>query len=142
MKAVPFSLRFLSIKVINKKMKSKRILIADDEPYILRSLSFVLKREGFTVEVARDGEETLKKVEEFKPKILFLDIMMPKKDGYQICKYLKNNHNTKDIYIIMFTAMGQVTDKKKGIESGADDYITKPFSPKEIISKVKNILES
>ncbi len=123
-------------------MENKKILVADDEPYILRSLSFVLKKEGFTVEVARDGEEALKKVEEFKPKILFLDIMMPKKDGYQICKYLKNNHNTKDIYIIMLTAMGQVIDKKKGIESGADDYITKPFSPREIISKVKNILES
>jgi len=123
-------------------MESKKILVADDEPYILRSLSFVLKREGFIVEVARDGEETLKKVEEFKPKILFLDIMMPKKDGYQICKYLKNNHDTKDIYIIMLTARGQVIDKKKGIESGADDYITKPFSPREIISKVKNILES
>jgi DNA-binding response OmpR family regulator len=123
-------------------MESKKILVADDEPYILRSLSFVLKREGFTVEVARDGEETLKKVEEFKPKILFLDIMMPKKDGYQICKYLKNNHDTKDIYIIMLTARGQVIDKKKGIELGADDYITKPFSPREIVSKVKNILES
>jgi two-component system alkaline phosphatase synthesis response regulator PhoP len=123
-------------------MENKKILVADDEPYILRSLSFVLKREGFIVEVARDGEETLKKVEEFKPKILFLDIMMPKKDGYQICKYLKNNHDTKDIYIIMLTARGQIIDKKKGIESGADDYITKPFSPREIVSKVKNILES
>ena len=67
---------------------------------------------------------------------------MPKKDGYQICKYLKNNHDTKDIYIIMLTARGQIIDKKKGIESGADDYITKPFSPREIVSKVKNILES
>jgi DNA-binding response OmpR family regulator len=123
-------------------MKNKKILIADDEPYILRSLSFVLKKEGFDIDTAADGEETLEKIEQFKPKILFLDIMMPKKDGYEVCKYLKSNDATRDIYIIMLTARGQIIDKKKGIESGADEYITKPFSPREIVSKVKNILES
>jgi DNA-binding response OmpR family regulator len=123
-------------------MKNKKILIADDEPYILRSLSFVLKKEGFDVDTAEDGEETLEKVEQFKPKILFLDIMMPEKDGYEVCKYLKSNDATRDIYIIMLTARGQIIDEKKGMESGADEYITKPFSPREIVSKVKNILES
>ncbi|MDD3628462.1 MAG: response regulator [Candidatus Humimicrobiaceae bacterium] len=123
-------------------MKNKKILIADDEPYILRSLSFVLKKEGFDVDTAKDGKETLEKVSRFKPKILFLDVMMPEKDGYQICKQLKSNDATRDIYIIMLTARGQIIDKKKGIESGADEYITKPFSPREIVSKVRSILES
>ena len=67
---------------------------------------------------------------------------MPEKDGYQICKQLKSNDATRDIYIIMLTARGQIIDKKKGIESGADEYITKPFSPREIVSKVRSILES
>ena len=120
-------------------MENKKILVADDEPYILRSLSFVLKKEGFTVEVARDGEEALKKVEEFKPKILFLDIMMPKKDGYQICKYLKNNHNTKDIYIIMLTAKSQDADKEKGLRAGANEYLTKPFSPVKMLQRLEEI---
>ena len=123
-------------------MENKKILVADDEPYILRSLSFVLKKEGFDVDTAKDGKETLEKVSRFKPKILFLDVMMPEKDGYQICKQLKSNDATRDIYIIMLTARGQIIDKKKGIESGADEYITKPFSPREIVSKVRSILES
>jgi DNA-binding response OmpR family regulator len=123
-------------------MKNKKILIADDEPYILRSLSFVLKKEGFDVDTATNGDEVLEKVSRFKPKILFLDVMMPEKDGYEVCKQLKSNDATRDIYIIMLTARGQIIDKKKGMESGADEYITKPFSPRQIVSKVKNILKS
>ena len=122
-------------------MPNKKILIADDEPYILRSLSFVLKKEGFDIETARNGEEALEKAQQFNPKILFLDVMMPKKDGYEVCIKLKSNPETKDIYIIMLTAKGQIIDKEKGLITGADEYITKPFSPREIVNKVKKIIE-
>lgn len=123
-------------------MTNKKILIADDEPYILRSLSFVLKKEGFDVEIACNGEEALEKAQQSNPKILFLDVMMPIKDGYKVCKKLKSNPETKDIYIIMLTAKGQIIDKEKGLAIGADEYITKPFAPREIVNKVKKIMES
>lgn len=123
-------------------MTNKKILIADDEPYILRSLSFVLKKEGFDVEIACNGEEALEKTQQFNPKILFLDVMMPIKDGYKVCKKLKSNPETKDIYIIMLTAKGQIIDREKGLTIGADEYITKPFAPREIVNKVKKIMES
>jgi len=123
-------------------MPNKKILIADDEPYILRSLSFVLKKEGFDIETASNGEEALEKAQQFNPKILFLDVMMPKKDGYEVCNELKSNPETKDIYIIILTAKGQIIDKEKGLTTGADEYITKPFSPLEIVNKVKKIMES
>lgn len=123
-------------------MPNKKILIADDEPYILRSLSFVLKKEGFDIETACNGEEALEKAQQFNPKILFLDVMMPKKDGYEVCNKLKSDPETKDIYIIILTAKGQIIDKEKGLTTGADEYITKPFSPREIVNKVKKIMES
>jgi DNA-binding response OmpR family regulator len=122
-------------------MPNKKILIADDEPYILRSLSFVLKKEGFDIETACNGEEALEKAQQFNPKILFLDVMMPKKDGYEVCIKLKSNPETENIYIIMLTAKGQIIDKEKGLITGADEYITKPFSPREIVNKVKKIIE-
>lgn len=121
---------------------NRRILIADDEPYILRSLSFVLQKEGFEIETACDGVETLEKARQFRPKILFLDIMMSLEDGYEVCEELKSAPDTKDIYVIMLTAKGQIIDKKRGLEVGADEYITKPFSPREIVNKVKEIIGS
>ena len=123
-------------------MPNKKILVADDEPYILRSLSFVLKKEGFDIETACNGEEALEKAQQINPKILFLDVMMPKKDGYEVCNELKSNFETKDIHIIMLTAKGQIIDKEKGLTTGADEYITKPFSPREIVNKVKKIMGS
>ena len=123
-------------------MPNRKILIADDEPYILRSLSFALKKEGFDIIIAYNGEEALEKARQFNPKILFLDVMMPKKNGYEVCNKLKFNPQTKDIYIIILTAKGQILDKEKGLTTGADEYITKPFSPREIVNKVKKIMES
>ena len=123
-------------------MPNRKILIADDEPYILRSLSFALKKEGFDIIIAYNGEEALEKARQFNPKILFLDVMMPKKNGYEVCNKLKSNPQTKDIYIIILTAKGQILDKEKGLTTGANEYITKPFSPREIVNKVKKIMES
>jgi DNA-binding response OmpR family regulator len=119
-----------------------RILIVDDEPYITRALSFVFEKEeyGFEVEVASDGEEALRCIEKRKPDILFLDIMLPKLDGYEVTRKLKENPKTKDIYIILLTARGGNEDQKKGLRLGADAYITKPFSPSALVKKAQEVL--
>lgn len=117
------------------------ILVVDDDPYILRSLSFVFRKEGFEVEVALNGEEALKKAREFKPKIIFLDLMMPKVNGFDVCKAIKSDKELKDCYVIILTAKGQEVDKERGLDAGTNDFITKPFSPKEMVAKVKSVLK-
>lgn len=119
-----------------------QILIVDDDPYIQRALSFVLRKEGFEVETASDGQEALNKAREFKPKIVFLDLMIPKKNGFDTCRTIKSDSELKDTYIIILTAKGQEVDKERGLREGADEYMTKPFSPKEIVTKVKSIFEN
>jgi two-component system alkaline phosphatase synthesis response regulator PhoP len=116
------------------------ILVVDDEPYILRSLSFVFKSEGFEVEVASDGEEGMKKARELKPKIIFLDLMMPKLNGFNACRTIKSDETLKDSYVIILTGKGQEVDKQRGYREGADEFVTKPFSPKEMVAKVRTIL--
>jgi len=116
------------------------ILVADDEPYILRSLSFVLKKEGYSCETARDGEEALEKVRRLQPKIVFLDIMMPKQTGFEVCRTLKADPAFRATRIIMLTAKGQQHDIDEARSSGADDYITKPFSPRKVLDKLASVL--
>ncbi len=116
------------------------ILIIDDEPYIQRSLEFVLRKEGFEVDVASDGKEGLKKTRELTPKMIYLDLMMPGINGIEVCKTIKSDEKLKDIYVIILTAKGQDVDKDSGIAAGADEFMTKPFSPKEVIEKTKTIL--
>jgi DNA-binding response OmpR family regulator len=118
------------------------ILVVDDDPYIQRSLSFVLKKEKFEVEVATNGEEALNKAMELRPKIIILDLMMPKLNGFAACRAIKSNQGTKSSYVIILTAKGQEVDKEMGLKEGADEFMTKPFSPKEIVAKVRNILET
>lgn len=120
---------------------SHKILVVDDEPYVVRALSFILKKEGYKVVTAVDGEQALKCVEEDKPDLIFLDIMMPKIDGYEVTQKLKSNEATKNIHIILLTAKGQEEDHKKGLELGADDYITKPFSPTGLTKKLGEIFQ-
>ncbi len=122
-------------------MRNIQILIADDEPYVTRSLSYVFQREGLTFETAADGEEAIAKAQTLRPKILFLDIMMPKKTGHDVCAQLKSNPQCQSIHIIMLTAKGQEEDKTKSLSMGADEYIAKPFSPQFIVKHVKEILE-
>jgi DNA-binding response OmpR family regulator len=117
------------------------ILIADDEPYVQRSLEFVLKKEGFEVVTAVNGEDALRKIREFKPKIVFLDLMMPKMNGVEACKEIKSDPSLRNIYVIILTAKGQEADRDMGLRAGADNYITKPFSPKEIVQMVRDIFE-
>lgn len=112
----------------------EKILVVDDEQPIADILDFNLKKEGFQVEVAYDGEEALKKVEEFEPDLVLLDIMLPQKDGMEVCREIRKNH---DMPIIMLTAKDAEIDKVLGLELGADDYVTKPFSTRELIARVK-----
>ena len=129
-----------STKKEEKQLEEKKILIVDDEPFILKSLSFVLKREGFQVDSATNGLEAIEKIKESKPDIVFLDIMMPKKNGMEVCEWIRNDPGYKDIYIIILTAKGQETDREKGFSFGADEYMTKPFSPSSVVKRIREII--
>ncbi len=122
-------------------MDQRKILIADDNENIREALTYLLEDEGYKLALARDGADTLRKVREFLPDILFLDIMMPEMNGYEVCRAIKNDPKLRNIYVIMLTAKGQVAEQERGKEVGADEYIVKPFSPMEILSKIKNILD-
>ena len=120
-------------------MKHKKILIADDNKNIREALTYLLEDAGYTVSLAKDGAEALRKVREVSPDILFLDIMMPEINGYDVCRAIKNDPDLK-IYVIMLTAKGQADEQERGKAVGADEYVVKPFSPMEILSKIINIL--
>ena len=121
-------------------MKSKKVLVVDDEPYILRSLRMILEMEGYQVDTASDGLEALKKVSENKPHLILLDIMMPNMDGYEVAKRLKGDSATSDIFILTLTAKGQEKDKMRSVSLGVDEHLTKPFSPNKLLERVKEIL--
>jgi len=117
----------------------KRILIADDEPDILEIIKYNLQINGYGVETAKDGDEAFKKAKEFKPDLIILDIMMPKKNGIEVCKILRSQPEFNETVIIFLTALNDELSHVKGLEYGADDFITKPVSPNIIISKVNAI---
>jgi DNA-binding response OmpR family regulator len=119
---------------------SHRILIADDEPNIVISLEYLLKKEGFEIAVATDGEAVLRLAGEFRPDLVLLDIMMPKKSGFEVCEALRADAAQAALKIIMLTAKGRETEVAKGLALGADAYITKPFSTKELIVQIKTLL--
>ena len=121
-------------------MPEKKILVVDDEPHVIRTLTFVLAKEGYEVSSAVDGEEAMAKVQESKPNLMFLDVMMPKKNGYEVCQDLKSDANFSDIHIVMLSAKGQEADKEKALNLGADEFMSKPFSPLGVIEKVKELL--
>jgi len=120
-------------------MKHKKILIVDDNENIREALTYLLEDEGHSVSVAKDGAEALRKVREVTPDILFLDIMMPEINGYDVCRTIKNDPDLKNIYVIMLTAKGQADEQERCKEIGADEYVVKPFSPMEIFAKISNI---
>lgn len=115
----------------------ERIVVADDEQDIVKTIAYALQREGYTVETAFDGEEALDKISAFHPQLVILDVMMPKKNGFDVCKELQNR---KELGIILLTAKDDWMDKVLGLELGADDYVTKPFNIRELLSRVKAIL--
>jgi two-component system alkaline phosphatase synthesis response regulator PhoP len=117
----------------------KRVLIADDEPDILEIIKYNLQINGYIVEIAKDGDEAIKKAKEYKPDLIILDIMMPKKNGIEVCKILRSQPEFNDTVIIFLTALNDELSHVKGLEFGADDFISKPVSPNIIISKVNAI---
>jgi DNA-binding response OmpR family regulator len=117
-----------------------RIVIADDEPNILISLEFLMKREGYEVHLARDGAEALEVVRRVAPQLLLLDVMMPKKTGFEVCQELRADESLGGLRILMLTAKGRETDIAKGLALGADAYMTKPFSTRELVQKVREML--
>jgi DNA-binding response OmpR family regulator len=119
---------------------AKKILIVDDEPNIVISLEFLMKKEGFEVAVANDGDEALAKVASFNPDLLLLDVMMPKKSGFEVCEALRADPGQAGLKIVMLTAKGRDTEMAKGLAIGADAYVTKPFSTKELVDRVKEML--
>lgn len=122
-------------------MENKRILIVDDEPHLVRSLSFILQKEGYEVLTAIDGVEALQKVKEYKPALIFLDLMLPKKNGYEVCQEIKNTRELSSTFVIVLSAKGWEADKEKALSLGANEFISKPFSPVELVARVKDILK-
>jgi len=116
------------------------ILIVDDAPNIVLSLEFLMKQEGYEVFAVDNGEEALDFLSRNKPDLILLDVMMPRKDGYEVCQAIRANDTMQDVRIIMLTAKGRDVEREKGLALGADDYITKPFSTREVVEKVKKNL--
>jgi two-component system phosphate regulon response regulator PhoB len=126
--------------IMENDLKQIRILIADDEPNQLELIRFNLSQENFEVTIALDGEQTLLLAQDILPDIVILDWMMPRMSGIEVCRNLRSNQVTKEIPIIMLSARGEEGDRTLGLDSGADDYITKPFSPRELLSRIKAVL--
>jgi DNA-binding response OmpR family regulator len=118
----------------------KKILIADDEPNIVVSLEFLMKQKGYTVRVATNGEDALHAVGEFAPDLILLDVMMPQLSGYDVCQKVRENPAWAGIRIIMLSAKGRDVEVNKGMAVGADAYVTKPFSTKDLIAQVAQML--
>ena len=119
---------------------AKKILIADDEPNIVTALEFLLARGGYEVLIARDGEEALKTLESARPDLVLLDIMMPVKSGYEICKRIRERPEWKHVKVVMLSAKGRDAEVNKGMAMGADLYVTKPFSTRELMEQIKGLL--
>ncbi|HLZ08737.1 MAG TPA: response regulator [Chloroflexota bacterium] len=127
----------------DRSLESKKgitILAIDDEPYLLRALSYLLNREGYTVETASDGAEGLERVQALRPQVVFLDIMMPILNGYDVCQRIREDPNLARTYVIMLSAKGQQIDRERGLLGGADEYMTKPFSPREIAQRLRTLI--
>jgi DNA-binding response OmpR family regulator len=119
-----------------------RILIVDDEPNIAASLEFLLQRGGYETRVAHDGEEALALAESFDPQLVLLDVMMPKLNGYEVCQRLRQGKSGSAVKIVMLTARGREVDLEKGRALGADLYVTKPFSTRELVEQLRGLLAS
>lgn len=119
---------------------SFKVLVADDEPNIVISLEYLLKREGYTVFVAKDGQEALEAIARELPDLVLLDVMMPKKTGFEVCQAVRSTEALQATKILMLTAKGRDTDVAKGMALGADAYMTKPFSTRELVQKVAQMV--
>lgn len=119
---------------------SRKVLIADDEPNIVISLEYLLQREGYETLIARDGREALEMIERHGPDLVLLDVMMPHKTGFEVCQAVRASESRAETRILMLTARGRDTDVAKGLALGANAYMTKPFSTRELVDKVREML--
>jgi two-component system, OmpR family, alkaline phosphatase synthesis response regulator PhoP len=117
----------------------RTVLVVDDEPFILRSLSFVLERAGYRVVQGRDGDDALEQLRNHRPAVCILDVMMPKRNGYEVCEVVKGDPDLRDTHVILLTAKGQESARGRGLTAGADQFLTKPFSPTSIVETVNNV---
>ena len=120
---------------------SKRVLVVDDEPNIVMSLEFLMRRAGFEVAVARNGQEALAALDGVPPDLLLLDVMMPEFDGYEVCERIRARPEWNATKIIMLTARGREVERERGLALGADAYVTKPFSTRDLVDQVKRMLD-
>ena len=118
----------------------KKVLIADDEPNIVVSLEFLMRQKGYEVRVVHTGDDALKAIGEFGPDLVLLDVMMPRMSGYEVCQKLRENPAWQSIKVIMLSAKGRDVEVSKGIAVGADAYVTKPFSTRDLIARVEQML--
>ncbi len=121
-------------------MSRKRILIVDDDAFIRRPLEFILREEGYEPSTAADGNECLEKVARTPPDLIFLDVMMPGQDGFTVCSTLKSDPKTAAIPVILLSAKGQESDRERGLTLGAKDFMSKPYSPAELLRRVRELL--
>jgi two-component system, OmpR family, alkaline phosphatase synthesis response regulator PhoP len=119
----------------------KTVLVCDDEPYILESVGYVVREEGYAVLMADNGDDALRLAQSERPDMMILDISMPRKDGNLVCKELKAGAATREIYIIVLTAKGQERDMQESYGCGADEFMTKPFSPRNLRKRLHEILD-
>lgn len=119
---------------------ANKILVVDDEPNIVLSLEFLMKQAGFQVRTAADGEAALAAIAAERPDLVLLDVMMPRKNGYEVCQAIRANPDWQSVRIVMLTAKGREVEREKGLALGADDYITKPFSTQEVVERVRELL--
>jgi len=122
-------------------MDARKIIIADDNVYIREALTYLLEDEGYKLWMVKDGAEALKEIKNVRPDIVFLDVMMPELNGFDVCRIIKSDPELKKIYVIMLTARSLASEQERGKEVGADEYIVKPFSPVEILAKIKLLVE-
>lgn len=115
---------------------SKKVLIADDEPNIVTSLEYLMQKSGYEVKIARNGDEALALVESFRPDVVLLDVMMPRRNGYEVCQQIRERADWQHIKIVMLSAKGRDAEVNKGLSLGADSYVTKPFSNQELIARI------
>jgi DNA-binding response OmpR family regulator len=119
---------------------AKRVLIADDEPNIVTSLEYLMTKSGYEVAVARDGDDALALVESFMPDLVLLDVMMPRRSGYEVCQKMRERPEWRHIRIVMLSAKGREAEVSKGLSIGADAYVTKPFSNRDLIARIGGLL--
>lgn len=120
-------------------MAEPLVLVVDDEPNILETISFVLEMEGFRVATAEDGEEALAQIAALRPPVVVLDAMMPRRDGFDVCRTIKADPGLAGVHVVMLTAMGQKADRERALAAGADHFMTKPFDEEELLALLRRL---